>query len=180
MSQLETRTTPLDTGPTADCLFRRLEQLRRFLRRHGFSDYVAERAIDRVIRAALRYLPGGGAACPLRDRVTWLFGSALRAARQLAAREPACGYTDPAVLAETAAAPTDDATNEVIWAAMDQLTGPQRQAVYLNVMRGMTLAEAAAEMGCTPANVQRHRVRGLRKLHRILGASPGIQNTPVH
>src|SRR3569623_1401919 len=143
------------SGPTAECLVARLDQLRRFLLRKGFGEYVAERAIDRVIRAALRYLTPGSDTPTLQNRVSWLFGSALSAARQEASREGPCAYLDPMILSARFQDETDGMVAEYVHSALAQLTDPQRQAVYFCIMRGMSLAEAAAEMGCHRTTVYR-------------------------
>jgi hypothetical protein len=158
--------------PTAECLVRRIPQLRNFLRRHGFGGVVIDRAIDRVIHAAIPYIRDDGTAkpCTFGNRVSWLFGSALKAARQEAAREPRCDLIDPSLLAAKVADEQSTAAVAAVWAALDQLTDPQRQAVYFCLMRGLTLAEAAVEMGCRPTTVLRHRDRGVQRLRRLLAS----------
>jgi RNA polymerase sigma factor (sigma-70 family) len=159
----------VDSGPTVECLMNRIPQLERFLRSRGFSEFVAEKAIDRVIHAALRYLSDDKSVVPLRNHVSWLFGSALSAARQVASREPVC-CVEQDFLESVIAAEPDQATNELIWRALDQLTDPQREAIELTIMHGLTLAEAAMQMDCLPSTVARHRKRGTIRLRRLLSS----------
>lgn len=154
------------SGPNPDCLMRRLPQMRRFLRQRGFNEAVAERAIDRVIQAALPHLEAAKQGhCALEDHVNWLFGSLREAARQEASRQPACDFCDPASMVSLVA---PGSQSEAIWAAMEQLTERQRQAVYYCVLRGLTLEEAANEMFCSPGTVRGHRAAGLDRLAIIL------------
>lgn len=157
-----------DRELTADSLVGRIRELRGYLRRKGFSDFVSEKAIDRVINAALPYLEHSGTATTLRNRESWLFGSALKAARQVASRELACSFIDPALLASAALPATDESSDKAIWHALDQLTKPQRLAVYWCVMREVSLVSASRHMGCSPTNVVHHRDRGLDRLRHIL------------
>jgi RNA polymerase sigma factor (sigma-70 family) len=158
-----------DPGPTAECLERRIPELREFLRRNGFHWLVIERAIDRVIRAALRYLDKDE-DCTLNDRVSWLFGSALAAARQVAQRELPCVYA-PTLLAMV---PTksEDEQAQAVWDALDALTERQRLAAYYRVMREFTLEETAAEMGLSVCTVRYHCQVALERLRELL-APPG-------
>ena len=159
-----------DDGPTACCLLGRLGELQAYLRRKGFSDFVIERAIDRVIHAALPYLEPSSTAPHLRNRDSWLFGSALKAAKQVASREPACSFIDPAMLTSAESPQEDEDRDAAIWLALDQLTEPQREAVYWCIMRGVSLITASRQMHCSPTNVLHHRDRGLDRLRRILSS----------
>ena len=153
---------------SAKCLVARIAELRGYLRRKGFSEFVIEKAIDRVIHAALPYLEPSVTSPPLRNRESWLFGSALKAARQVASRELACSSIDPALLTSVASPVTDEGSGEAIWQALDQLTEPQSEAVYWCVMREVSLVKAARQMGCSPTNVLYHRNRGVDRLRKIL------------
>jgi DNA-directed RNA polymerase specialized sigma24 family protein len=57
---------------------------------------------------------------------------------------------------------------EAVWAALGQLTDRQLRAVTLCLMQGLTLTQAAAEMGVCPTSVLRHRDRGVKRLRRLL------------
>jgi len=150
------------------------EQLTRFLRRRGFSEYVTERAIDRVIHEALRYLPGKHLSRPpvrpLKNRVAWLFSSALKAARQEAMRQAVRTFRDHITLALEADMPDDCDLEAAVNSALDQLSEPQREAMYYCDMLGLTLKEAAARLGCLRTTVLRNRDRGRVRLRPLLAA----------
>ena len=158
----------------------RIGELRGYLHRKGFSDFVSEKAIDRVIHAALPYLEPSETTPPLRNRDSWLFGSALKAARQVASREPACSYIDPAQLTFAVAAEGDEDRDASIWHALDQLTDTQREAVYWCIMRGESMVTASRHMGCSPTNVSHHRDRGLARLRHTLAGGDHAKKTPFH
>lgn len=168
-----------DRELTAGCLVGRIGELRGYLRRKGFSDFVSEKAIDRVIHAALPYLQPSASAPPLRNHESWLFGSALKAARQVASRELACSFIDPALLTSAASPTTDEGSIEAIRHALDQLTKPQSEAVYWCVMREVSLVKAARQMGCSPTNVLYHRNRGVDRLRQILSGEEHAKKPPV-
>jgi DNA-directed RNA polymerase specialized sigma24 family protein len=168
-----------DEGPSAKCLVGRIAELQCYLRRKGFRDDVIERAIDRVIQAALPYLEPSRTAPHLRNRDSWLFGSALKAAKQVASREPACSFIDPALLNSAESPEEDEDRAAAVWLALDQLTEPQREAVYWCIMRGMSLITASRQMGCSPTNVLHHRDRGLDRLRSLLSSRNHAENPPV-
>jgi RNA polymerase sigma-70 factor (ECF subfamily) len=54
-------------------------------------------------------------------------------------------------------------------AAIERLTGPQRQIVHMYFWDGKSESEIAARLGCDRSSVARLRRRGLRKLRELLG-----------
>ena len=163
--------------PTAECLLQRREQLERFLSRRSekFSPWVIERAIDNVFRAALPYL-SDQKACKLanaKDRERWLFGAALKAARQVASRELPCDLIDPGVLVSRLPGLTVVGTNlsardQMLHDALDLLTPRQREALDLCIVYGLTREEAALRMNCCPNNVNSHLIAAVKRLTALL------------
>ena len=104
-----------------------------------------------------------------REWKRWIFGSGECAARQVASRKSRFvpnqdDYPAPAA-EESDRKEKVKAAGE---AALPQLTEPQRRAVVCRDIRGMTLHEAAEEIGCSPATVKSNRDAGRRRLAIIL------------
>lgn len=62
-------------------------------------------------------------------------------------------------------------------AALNALGMSQRTAIVLRYYRDLTVAEVAAEMGCSEGNAKSQISRGLRSLESALGRDP---RSPVH
>lgn len=176
-------TAEMSPDDLAKCLVEKVPKLYGYLRGRGFAPFVAERACDRVVRAALPHVLGH-AACQLRtheDRRRWLFRSGDYAAEQLARLEPRRLAALPQCEAPRR---LPDRVVDALYDALDRLTDRQAAAVWLCTMTGRSLAEAAREMGCVNSKgepktslVQRHRDAGLRKLKKLL--PPWINETTL-
>lgn len=163
-----------DPDDLARCLIKRQPQMWRYLHRRKFSPWVIECAIDRVMGAAMRYITGEK-LCQLRDaesRRKWLFGTLLKAARQVASREFPCNMLEPsklvALLGSVRRSNEDQSLISTLHTAIDQLTDRQREAIYWIFWRGMTHPEAARRMECKPETVADHLTKAIGKLRELL------------
>lgn len=165
-----------DPDDLANCLIKRKPQMWRYLHRRKFSPWVIECAIDRVMRAAMRFITGDK-PCQLRDaesRRKWLFGALLKAARQVASRQFPCNVLEPsklvALLGAVRRSHEDQSLISTLHTAIDQLTDRQREAIYWIFWRGMTYPEAARRMECKPETVADHLAKAICKLRELLSS----------
>jgi len=130
---------------------------------------VGERGIDGAVDAALPYF-GPEPPPVLKNRVAWLFGTALRAAKRATVRELPSASVDPDDLVPIPAKQDREPNNlvDLVTAALGKLTEKQRLAVTYCVMLGWSLQEVAEEMKCARRTIIDHRNAGLRRLREIL------------
>jgi RNA polymerase sigma factor (sigma-70 family) len=166
-------------NPLTDRLLNQIPDIKRFLRRRGFSDFVAEKAVDRVIQAALPYLTGDANPEHIRDWHKWVFGSAYVMARWEASREPRCYFMASDFFTARMDAEEDEELRQEIQLALGKLADRQRQAVELCVMLERSPTEAAKEMKCSRSTVEHHLKRGLHLLREILSDSTRIRSTKL-
>lgn len=165
----------------AEGLQKHIEQARAYLHRKDFDPWVIERAIDRVTRWAMPYI-NGDKVCKLPDKESrrrWIFGTALKAARQIALKTPECVLMEPCKLRESAdvlrrvirrGRPGDDENGHVsvLHAALEQLTDKQSEVIDLLFWRGLTFAEVAQRKGRSPQAVWDCYKGAIRKLRTLL------------
>jgi Sigma-70, region 4 len=169
---------PLPPQPAAsvECLLGRLHRIHELLVRRGFSDAVASRAVEEVLRVGLKALDTGKAAgMSAERRAGWLWCVALTAARRAAAAEPVCVSLEYEPPDAHVAPPGDehDAFGEALREAVDCLPARQRQAVELHGLQGLSLRDAARQMGVRPSTVGHHYRAGLGRLASALHAAAG-------
>ena len=158
--------------PTADCLVDWIPKLLRWIRRAGFSQIVAEQAVDHAVRKALPYVTGEK-VCLLRHRGAWLRTIAFRFACRLQRKELPHAERDLEkipVPEQGDAGPQSQALAKAFEAILEQLKERQRRALVCCVMRGLSLKEAAAEMECSVATVRHHLERGQKQFARLVPA----------
>jgi DNA-directed RNA polymerase specialized sigma24 family protein len=168
-----------DQNLMADLLLSWIPRLQQFLRRKGFTDFIGEKATDRILQAAMCYLGDEKRCQQIRDLSAWLYGSAFKAACQEASRELKCTFVDPSTFDLQCKSEPDQDLTEQIESALSQLTERQRWAVELCIMREKSPTEAAREMKCSRSTVQHHRDRGLLLLRRILSKSTFVHSAPI-
>ncbi|MFC3690959.1 RNA polymerase sigma factor [Chenggangzhangella methanolivorans] len=147
---------------------RHYEPIRRFAwRRCGDAtdaEDVAQETLIRIARSLDRF--EGRSAFS-----TWAFGIALNAARDRGRAEARRGAIEREALAlarlDQDEAPGDDMTDE-LWAAVDALPEPQRDAVLLVHVEGLTHAQAAQALGCAEATVSWRLFSARRRLKSAL------------
>lgn len=175
MDEFTSATDAPASKPTPECLVDRLLQLHRYLsrRKENFSSWVIELAVDRVVRAALPYFKEK--ACKLPDEASrrrWIFGAALKAARQVAARQVPCDMLEPckleAIIHRRHSAEENQEWHNALYAAIDLLTPLQREAIDWCVIKGLSLHGAAERMKRSPNMVKCHRDAGLKRLKELL------------
>lgn len=102
---------------------------------------------------------------------TWVFGIALNAARDRGRAEARRTALTREALAlaslDEQAAPEDDMTDE-LWAAVDALPEPQRDAVLLVHVEGLSHRDAAQALGCAEATVSWRLFSARRRLKTAL------------
>jgi DNA-directed RNA polymerase specialized sigma24 family protein len=179
--------TPLLPGqnPLADSLFGHLPKIDSILKKSNYSEHVIEKAIGRLLHAATPYVSGEKGLGHIKDWQKWLYGSALKAARQEAYREPKVVFVDPRLYPasttkkQSTVETFSDEQNETIMAAKKKLTERQRMAVELCLEEGQSIAAAARKMGCTPPTVRAHLERGKFLLTQMLSTGTRV-HSPGH
>jgi RNA polymerase sigma factor (sigma-70 family) len=146
-------------------------KIENFLKRKNFSGYVIERAMDRLLDAAMPFIQGKADPGLIQNWDAWLFGNAFAAAKQEAFRQPVRIFFDPAILDARIEDERDEDLEELIENGHNQLTERQRDAVILCVMEGKSTTEAARIMGCSRSTVDYHRERGLELLREFLSSA---------
>lgn len=146
---------------------RHYEPIRRFAWRccgdPTEAEDIAQEALIRIARNLDRF--GGRSAFS-----TWAFGVVLNAARDRRRAET----RRSAVIREAAAFAgdhshegADDRTDD-LWAAVDGLPDPQREAVLLVHVEGLSHREAALALGCAEATVSWRLFAARRRLKATL------------
>ncbi len=139
------------------------------LTRHTGEAFLAEElAHEALIRAGDRWSRVGQLDAP----VGWCFHVGVNLARSVFRRRGAERRARARLGAQRAPAPfaADDAEPELA-AALSGLPDPQRKAVVMRHVLGMTPAEMAATCGTTEEAIRARTSRGLRTLRVELGAA---------
>jgi DNA-directed RNA polymerase specialized sigma24 family protein len=159
--------SPDEVVSNAKCLLGRVEEVRRVLRRRGFSDQCIEYAVTAVYRAALPYIMGTK-ICLIESRRAWVFTVAFRKATRAAKREFRCQTLEPAILAAIA---KDSGTREEAFDIRDvmmQLTEQQSKAVEHCILGVKSHREAARSMGISVGTLYGHLIAGKERLKKLL------------
>jgi RNA polymerase sigma factor (sigma-70 family) len=153
--------------PTAECLLGRITEVRRVLRRKGFSENTIECAVTVLYGAAMPYITGTK-ACEIKNRRAWVFNVAIQAAQRAANREVRLNTLEAATLASTDdnQEPRNDSWDIV--SALKQLTKKQSAAVDLCILQGKSQREAAREMGIAVSTLCDRLSAAKNRLKRIL------------
>jgi DNA-directed RNA polymerase specialized sigma24 family protein len=159
--------SPDEVVSNAQCLLGRVEEVRRVLRRRGFSDQCTESAVTAVFRAALPYVTGTK-ICLIENRRAWVYKVAIREAKRAAMREFRCRTLEPAVLAATAMEPGMREEAFDICDVMKQLTEQQSTAVEHCILGEKSHREAASSMGISVGTLDGHLIAGKKRLKTIL------------
>ena len=169
MTAIPLRPQCAQTKHTYDCLVQRLKDLAPVLYCR-LPAYAADCGLDAARRAGMNYIRRvqEGTACDLTNGAAYLRKIAFRAARRLQSEEPS---TVPIWLA--VAKPQDQEEDPTakyadLHAAIASLPRRQRQAVALYFIEGMSVREAAHEMGVAPQTVSQYVERGLTNLRKAL------------
>lgn len=159
--------SPDEVASNAKCLLGRMEEVRRVLRRRGFSEQCVEYAVTAVYRAALPYITGTKISL-IENRRAWVFKVALRKAKRAAKREFRCQTLEPATLAAIA---KDTGTREEAFDIRDvlmQLTEQQCKAVEHFILGVTSHREAARSMGISVGTLHGHLTAGKERLKKLL------------
>jgi RNA polymerase sigma factor (sigma-70 family) len=158
---------------TPECLAKRLVELEPMLL-NRFPAVAADCGLDAALWAGLRYIERvqAGQAVELRDGRAWLFRVAWRAALRCIKRELPCVSIDFAIPAVSSRAPIAeslcDATD--VHTALEELPARQKEAVFLRVMLGLSLRDAAREMSVAPQTLERYLKKAFARLKKNLSA----------
>jgi DNA-directed RNA polymerase specialized sigma24 family protein len=166
--------SPDEVVSNAKCLLGRVEEVRRVLRRRGFSEHCIENAVTAVFSAALPYITGTK-ICLIENRRAWVFKVAIMAAKRAAMREFRCQTLEPAILAATE---KDSGKREEafdIRDVMGQLTEQQSKAIEHCILGVRSHREAAKSMGIAVGTLYRHLIAGKKRLKNIL--APQVAQT---
>jgi DNA-directed RNA polymerase specialized sigma24 family protein len=141
----------------------------------GFAEHVAANAVQKTAAVAEKYL-ADGRACQLRNRVAWLYRIAFRAAVRIAANDPPCVWPSPGLF-ETTPDPRslDDRTGllrSIVDEVLRSLSAQQRKAVECGVLGGLSMRQAAAEMGLTVGTYRKHLSRAMLRLRTFFEGHP--------
>jgi DNA-directed RNA polymerase specialized sigma24 family protein len=151
----------------AECLLGRVEEVRRVLRRKGFSEHAIDHAVTVVYRVAMPYIKCTK-ICLIENRRAWVLKVAIQAAMRAARRELRCTTVEPATLA---ASVTDASPGEELFdicEALKQLTDQQCVAVELCILKGVSQRDAARVMGIAVGTLCDHLLAAKNRLNRIL------------
>jgi hypothetical protein len=166
--------SPDEVVSNAKCLLGRVEEVRRVLRRRGFSEHCIEHAVTAVFRAALPYITGTK-MCLIENRRARVFKVAIMAAKRAAMREVRCQTLEPAILAATE---KDSEMREETFDLRDvmgQLTEQQSKSVEHCILGEKSHREAARSMGISVGTLDGHLLAGKKRLKTIL--APQIAHT---
>jgi RNA polymerase sigma factor (sigma-70 family) len=162
------------------CLLRRLGHIHNLLLKRGFSDAVASRAVEVVLKVGLKAIASGKAAQMTKeDRAGWLWRVALNAARRAARTEPkfVALKVDPVDEHSWSGDEENEALlerNEALLKAMhreiDKLAPKQKQAIELHGLQGCSLREVARLIGVSPGTVEYRYKAGLARLASAMKA----------
>ena len=147
---------------------RHYEPIRRFAwRRCGNAADAEDIAQETLIRIAKNIDRFEGRS----SFSTWVFGIALNAARDRGRAEARRATLTREAFAlahlEQTAAPEDDMTDD-LWVAVDALPEPQRDAVLLVHVEGLSHRDAAQALGCAEATVSWRLFSARRRLKTAL------------
>ena len=150
-----------------------LPHLRRFIRRRVFDPSSVEDVVQNVF---LSMHQARHTYRPERPFSPWLFAVArnavtdyVRARGRRAARETPLGEPGVPEPSVAASLPEEDALSPDLARALAELPAPQRQAVELIQIEGLTVAEASARAGVTQSALKVRAHRGYRALREKLG-----------
>ena len=169
MTAIPLRPQCAQTKHTYDCLVQRLKELAPLLYRR-LPAYAADCGLDAARRAGMNYIRRveEGTACDLKNGTAYLRKVAFRAAWRLQNEEP------PTVSLWFAVAKPQDQEEDPaakyadLHAAIASLPPRQRQAIALHFIEGVSVRQAAREMGVSPQTVSRYMERGLTNLRKAL------------
>jgi DNA-directed RNA polymerase specialized sigma24 family protein len=159
--------SPEEIVRNAECLLGRLEEVRRVLRRQGFSEHAIDHAVTVVYRVAMPYIKGTK-LCEIENRRAWVFKVAIRAAIRAAKREIRLNTVEPAVLAATVINPGRGEEPFDIRDALKPLTTQQSDAVELCFLGDMSQRAAAKRMGIAVSTLCGHLSAAKKHLKEIL------------
>ena len=160
---------------TPDCLAKRLTKLEPKL--HAcFPAEAADYGLDAARDAGLRHIEGAkeGEPCELTYGSAWLLRIAKRAACRYMKRHPRCVSIDMAMFTMRPARAIDaegeprDLTG--VRDAFEELPDRQKEAVFLRVFVGLSLREAAREMGIAAQTVESYLEKAYGRLKKSLTA----------
>ncbi len=152
-----------------DDLARRCQDgLFRFALAQGLAESdavdVVQEALLRAWRGRRRWRRGG-------DAVAWLFGIAMnviREGRRRRRRDPAGGLDETLLSAPYAPHDGDDGEMAALAACLADLPARQREAVACRYLRGLSVRDTAAAMGCAEGTVKAAVFAGLRTLRTAM------------
>jgi DNA-directed RNA polymerase specialized sigma24 family protein len=165
---LQEKSRSHDVGvPTAECLLKRMAEIRGYLRRQGFSEHAIDHAMTILLRAAMPYIKGNK-ICTIENRRAWAFKVAIRAAVRAAKREIRLHAIEPAKLAATVIDTWPGEERLEISDALKRLTQRQSDAIQLCVFRELPLRVAAKEMKIAVRTLCGHLSAAKERLREIL------------
>ena len=162
---------PPQASASLDCLLGRLHRIHDLLLDRGFSDAVASRAVEGVLRVGMKALDTGKAAgMSAERRAGWLWKVAMTGARRAATQEfvfVSLEHEPPDI---HSGLPGDerDTLWEALREAVDCLPHRQKQALELHGLQQLSLRETARRMGVRPSTVEHHYRAGMCRLASTL------------
>jgi len=152
---------------------RRLHPIHYLLLRRGFSDAVASRAVDEVLRVGSDAISSGEAGrMSDNHRAGWLWTVAMNAAKRAVATEltfVSLKY-EPADGCSECGDDRREALLEALRREIDKLAPKQKQAIELHDLQERSFREAARLIGVSAATVAYRYHAGLRRLNSALKA----------
>lgn len=139
--------------------------LRRMVRDEALAEDLLQQTFLSVVRSADRYERGARVMPWLLTIAGNAARDALRSHRQ---RVEVLGVEAPPEQA-VEAAPSDPGARRRIEAAFEALPPPQREAVLLHKLHGLSFAEVARAQGVTETAARLRAHRGYEKLRALLG-----------
>ena len=133
------------------------------LRDRAAAEDVTSTAFERAYRHRDRFDPARGKAR------AWLFGIARNAALDELRRRKRRAWPagDPAELAAVADSAAEASERRIaLQAALETLSGPERELIALRFFAGLSMAEIAATLGITESNAGTRVHRALAKLRK--------------
>jgi len=129
----------------------------------GEAEDARQECLLRAWRRRKSFRKGGAA-------MTWLLGIAMNVVRERRRRRPMVSLeaADPP---QAQAAGGDDRL-ELLAAAIEKLPPRQREAVTCRFLRGMSIAETAAVMGCAEGTVKAAVFKAIASLGRMMRHRP--------
>jgi hypothetical protein len=162
---------PPEKEASPDCLLGRLHTIHDLLvERKKFSDAVASRAVEVVLKEGSKALESGKAARMTgNERAGWLWRVAVNAARRAAATEPTfvAMKFEPEDRHSESRDDRRKALLEALCKEINKLPFEQKQAVELHGLQGLSFRKAARLIGVCPGTVAYRYNAGLTRLREL-------------